>query len=84
MPAFETPEGTIKTKDLLFMWLRPYRHHRTGPGGQYGARIAAISGHAIGSVETILNRYLACTLALARTATKKRLVWLNAEIENGT
>lgn len=39
-------------------------------------RFAAVSGHAIESVETILNRYLVRTRALAEEACGKRLAWL--------
>lgn len=77
--AFETPEGPIPTTELRFMWLRHTAITELAQAGGTVPQIAAVSGHAIESVETILNRYLVRTKALAEQACEKRLAWLGGQ-----
>ncbi len=81
-PMFETPDGPVETKGLLFMWLRHTAITELAMGGSTVPQIAAVSGHAIESVETILDRYLVRTKALAEAACANRLAWLDTQEQN--
>lgn len=70
---------TVRTSELTFMQLRHTAVTRLGEAGCDPQLISTISGHALGSVTHILERYLVRTAVMARLAFQNRL---NAEEEH--
>lgn len=64
---------TVRTADLLFMHLRHTAIVRLAEAGATIPEIAGVSGHTLGSVTQILERYMVRTGELARQAFAKRL-----------
>ena len=62
----------LETRALCFFHLRHTAVTRLSEAGCTPQQIAAITGHSIKTVETIIDRYLVRTAELARTAFEKR------------
>lgn len=73
-PAFFQDDGSLLAmSDLHFRHLRHTAITELAAAGATVPQIAAISGHTVGSVEQILERYLVRTSTLADEAIGKRL-----------
>lgn len=73
-PSWEQDDQSwLKTTDLQFMHLRHTAITELANAGATIEEIASISGHTLGSVTQILERYLIRTSHLAQNATDKRL-----------
>jgi hypothetical protein len=76
LPVFTYSDGsTIATLDLQFRHLRHTAVTELAIAGCTHIQIAAITGHSVKTIATILERYLVLTSDLADSATDKRAAW---------